>query len=511
MADAPTIPPPPWTEEKVRALTEHSSDIISLLDDQGRLIYNSPAAQRISGFATEELEGLDTFEFIHPDDRAQVAEGFGQVLAAPGATVTIEYRYRHKSGGWTWMEAVASNQLDNPDVRGIVANSRDITERKRAQMERQALEEQLLHRQRLESLGTLAGGIAHDFNNLLSAISLHVALAWMACEDDDVRKELAGAEAAVKHASDLTRQLLGFAHRQPTKPLTLDLAQALERLRPMLERVLGGRVEVSLEAPRVPLWVKLDPAQLEQVVVNLATNARDAMPNGGCVSLNLVQGPADQLRGGQPQALLQVRDDGVGIAPEILPRVFEPFFTTKELGRGTGLGLAVSHGIVVQAGGQISLQSTPGKGTTVSVQLPLTEPAPEPHRSPEELAGSAKPGERVLLADDDDFVRGVTKRMLVKLGWQVDDVRDGLEAVVRMAASPTLYTAAVFDLRMPRMGGEEAARQIRAMVPGLPIIFISGYVEEDLPLDRVVQKPFDGPALGGHLRRAIDAEVGGAA
>jgi CheY-like chemotaxis protein len=245
--------------------------------------------------------------------------------------------------------------------------------------------------------------------------------------------------------------------------------------------------------------------------VNLATNARDAMPNGGCVSLSLAPCPAEQIRDGQPQALLQVRDDGMGIAPEILPRVFEPFFTTKELGRGTGLGLAVSHGIVVQAGGQISLQSVPGKGTTVSVQLPLTEPAPQPQLTPEEQAGSARPGERVLLADDDDFVRVVTKRMLAKLGWQVDDVRDGLEAVVRMAASPALYAAAVFDLRMPRMGGEEAAQQVRALAPGLPIIFISGYVDEELPLERVVQKPFDGPALGGHLRRAIDAKLAGAA
>ena len=234
MATAPPTPSQPWTEEKVRALTEHSGDIISLLDAQGRLIYNSPAAQRISGFAPHELEGVDTFEFIHPDDRAHVAHCFGQVVETPGATTTIEYRYRQKSGGWTWMEAIACNQLDNPDVRGIVANSRDVTERKRAQMERQSLEEQLLHRQRLESLGTLAGGIAHEFNNLLSAISLHVALAWMTCDDEDTRKELAGAESAVKHATNLTRQLLGFAHRQPTKPLTIDLAQALERLRPML-------------------------------------------------------------------------------------------------------------------------------------------------------------------------------------------------------------------------------------------------------------------------------------
>lgn len=503
MADAPPIPTPAWTEAKVRALTEHSGDIISLLDAEGRLIYNSPAAQRISGFSPEELEGLDTFELIHPDDRQHVADVYGSVVAVPGSTATIEYRYRQKAGGWTWMEAVATNQLDNPDVRGIVANSRDISERKYAEKARQLLEGQLLHRQRLESLGTLAGGIAHDFNNLLSAISLHVALAWMATDDEAVRSELAGAEAAVKHAADLTRQLLGFAHRQPVNPVTLELGQALERLRPMLDRLLGGRVVVELELPETPLWVKLDPAQLEQVVVNLATNARDAMPQGGRVQLSLRHQPADG--DGPAVALLHVCDQGTGIDPEILPKVFEPFFTTKELGRGTGLGLAVSHGIVTQAGGTIELHSALGQGTTVAVRLPLTDPGPLPVRTPAEQAGAALPGERVLLADDDDFVRGVTRRMLTKLGWQVDEVTDGLEAVVRIASSPTLYKVAVFDLRMPRMGGEEAARQVRSIAPTLPIVFVSGYVDDGIPLADVVHKPFDGPALGGRLRRAIDA------
>lgn len=507
MSDPRAASPQPWSEEKVRALTEHSGDIISLLDAEGHLLYNSPAAQRISGFEPDELRGIDTFELIHPDDRGRVGEVFARVLASPGATATVEYRYRQKMGGWTWMEAVASNQLDNPAVRGVVANSRDITERKIAEQERRALEDQLQHRQRIESLGTLAGGIAHDFNNLLTAIRLHVALAWMASENDEVRKELTGAESAIRHASELTRQLLGFAHRQPVRPQALELGETLGRLQPLLERVLGGRVSVQLAPPSAPLWVMLDPAQLEQVVVNLATNARDAMPHGGSLYLSVVRQPHLAPGDGVDTALLQVRDEGEGIAEDVLPRVFEPFFTTKELGRGTGLGLAVSHGIVQQAGGSISLASTPGHGTVVSVRLPLTAPVEQPTRTPQEQAGAARPGERVLLADDDDFVRGVTRRMLAKLGWQVDEVRDGFEAVVRIAAAPAQYAAAVFDLRMPRMGGEEAARRVRAIVPTLPIVFVSGYVDTNLADEHVVEKPFDGPILGGHLRRAIDAVV----
>ncbi len=504
-----STPPQPsvtvWTEEMVRALTEHATDITSLVDAQGRLIYNSAAAQRISGYSPEELAGVDTFEYIHPDDRDRVSAGFAQMAATPGSVVTVEYRYRRKSGGWTWMEAVAANHLDNPAVRGVVANSRDISERKRSEEERQAREEQQLHRQRLEALGTLAGGIAHDFNNLLSAISMHVALAAMNTTDAAVQSELVGAETAVKRAADLTRQLLGFAHRQPTRPQTLDLGQTLEHLRPLLERILGGQISVALSAPDTPLWVSIDPAQLEQVVVNLATNARDAMPNGGRLQLAVEMLPSQEGGEREPAVALRVRDDGVGIPPEVLPRVFEPFFTTKELGQGTGLGLAVSHGIVTQAGGSIRLESTLGAGTTVLVLLrQARQPSQATENTPIEPTGRAQPGERVLLADDDDLVRSVTRRMLARLGWQVDEARDGLEAVVRLTASPETYSAAVFDLRMPRMGGEEAARQVHSIQPELPILFISGYSAGTASAADVVQKPFDGRTLGGKLRRAID-------
>jgi PAS domain S-box-containing protein len=488
-----------WSEAALRALTLHSGDILSLLDAQGRLLYNSPAAERISGFSAAELAGVDTFDLIHPDDREAVRSAFARTLQTPGAVTTVQYRYSTRAGGWTWMEAVASNQLDNPEVRGVVTNSRDITERRRAEEERARLEGTLLHRQRLEGLGTLAGGIAHDFNNLLSALSAHVSLAQSASHQVAVREELEFAHAAIKRASELTRQLLGFARKQPAQAVVFDAGQALGRLRPLLERLLGGQVQVAFEAPATPVWLRLDPSQLEQVVVNLATNARDALPDGGHLRLSLMaDGEFAELR---------VTDDGVGVPPEVLPRVFEPFFTTKEPGRGTGLGLAVSHGIVVHAGGTIELRAADGGGTTALVRLPLVAspaPAGEPTTHPERGVLKAREGERLLLADDDDLVRSATRRVLVRHGWVVDEVRDGLEAVARVEATPGAWAAAILDLRMPRLSGAAAAQRLRVLAPRLPLVFISGYSEDAEHLGAVLNKPFDGDTLAQWVREAIE-------
>ncbi len=513
MADDPKHDPGTpgsWTEARFRALTLHSGDIVSLLDAAGRLLYNSPAAERISGFSEQELAGADTFQLMHPDDREAVAAAFSRVVAEPGASTTVRYRYARKGGGWTWMEAVALNQLDNPEVRGILATSRDITERVRAEEARAALEAQLAHKQRLEGLGTLAGGVAHDFNNLLGALLGHVELARDLTAEPAVRAELDAALTAVDRATELTRQLLGFARRQPARAVVHDLGQLLERLRPLLERILGGRIRVGLAAPAAPVWVSADPAQLEQVVVNLATNARDALPEGGRLDLALaVAAPGP----GEPAgaAVLTARDDGTGIAPEHLARVFEPFFTTKPVGRGSGLGLAVSHGIVTQAGGTIRLESRPGQGTTAEVRLPLAAPpADAPLRAPApSAAATARPGERLLLADDDDQVRGTVRRMLLRAGWEVDEARDGQEALVRIAAAaPATYAAAVFDVRMPILSGPEAARRLAALAPGLPVLLVSGYAEGAEALEGVLSKPFTGATLGRRVRELIDDAAG---
>jgi PAS domain S-box-containing protein len=502
-------PSQPWTAEKVRALLLHSADIVSLLDAEGRLLFNSAAAERISGFSVDDLEGVDTFQFIHPEDQPAVAEAYQQVLARPGAVMTVQYRYRTKAGGWTWMEAVASNRLDDPEVRGVVANSRDISERKRAEEERDRLEAQLVHRQRLESLGTLAGGIAHDFNNLLSGLSAHVELAAAASTEPEVRAELDEARAVLVRAAAITRQLLGLARRQAASPVTFDLAEALARLGPLLQRLLGGRVGVELARPPGPLWVRLDPAQLEQVVVNLATNARDAMPDGGRLRLEARAVPPEAGEAAAAVALLEVADDGCGIAPEHLPRVLEPFFTTKEVGRGTGLGLSVTHGIVTQAGGTIRLDSRPGEGTTVRIRLPLAAPpaAADAAAGRRAVATRARPGERVLLADDDDQVRRATGRMLRWLGWDVDEARDGEEAVEAVRAAPGAHAAAVLDLRMPRLGGLEAAERLAELAPDLPMVLVTGYAEGVEGRDDVLVKPYDAATLGERLREAIDRRL----
>jgi PAS domain S-box-containing protein len=499
-------PTTPWTEAKFRVLTLNSADIVSVLDAQGHLLYNSPAAERISGFSAEELAGVDTFQLIHPDDREEVSRAFSQVLAVPGGVVTVQYRYRRKSGGWTWMEAVASNQLDNPEVRGVVANSRDISDRKHAEEKRARMEAQLTHRQRLESLGTLVGGIAHEFNNLLSVLQSHVDLAAEATQEKSVQEELASAQGAIQRAAALTRQLLGFARLQPIHPTTVDVGDVLERLRPVVERLLGGQIEVQLSLPAEPCWIRIDPSHLQQILVNLATNARDAMHAGGHLLLELTSAPAGPNEPRTGVASLRVADDGTGMAPEVLARAFEPFFTTKAPGSGTGLGLAVTHGIVTQAGGTIQLESHVGAGTTAVLRFPLVAaPAPDTSEAQRSTLSRARPGERILLADDDDLVRRATLRLLARRGWEVDEARDGQEAVEMVASTPHGYAAAVLDVRMPRLGGPAAEQRLAEIAPGLAVVLISGYTEQT-GLKAVLYKPFGENELAVRVRSAIDAK-----
>lgn len=503
---------PLWNKEMFRVLTQHSGDIISLLDREGRLLYNSPAAERISGFTAEELAGVDTFQFIHPDDQPAAAQAFQRVLATPGATVSVQYRYRTKAGGWTWMEAVANNQLDNPLVRAIVANSRDITERKEAEDQRARQDALLVHRQRLEGLGTLAGGIAHEFNNLLSALDAHVLLAREASTEPEVQGELDGAHAAVRRAANLATRLLSLARRRPSQPIKVNLGDALRSWIPLLERLLGGLVKVELATGHSSsMWVRVDPSELEQVMVNLVTNARDAMPAGGVLSLALERqaggpgGPSSEV------SVLRITDSGCGIPPEVLPRVLEPFFTTKAVGKGTGLGLPISHGIISQAGGSLWIESQEGAGTTVFVSLPIVE-APIGAVAPALPAGTctagvggAKNGELLLLADDDDMVRHATGRLLRRLGWEVAEARDGIEAVACVAARPSAFAAALLDQRMPNLDGPAAVLRIAEIAPTLPVLLITGYSEaEAVGTADVLQKPFDLSVLGERLRAAID-------
>ncbi|MEW5739500.1 MAG: PAS domain S-box protein [Myxococcota bacterium] len=492
-----------WTEAKFRALTLNSVDIISLLDGQGRLLFNSPATLRINGFTPEELAQRDTFELMHPDDRARVRQTFSEVLATPGAVRTVEYRYQTKDGRWIWMEAVASNQLGNPAVRGVVANSRDISERKHAEEEKARLERQLQHVQKLESLGVLAGGVAHDFNNLLAVILGEVNVL-----KDELGKtapqSLAHIESAARNAKDLTRQLLLYAGQPVTTLEPCDLHGLVDELAPLLKLSARGEATLRLELEDRAAWVSCDRGQVGQVLLNLVLNASEALTGPGTVTVRLSQREvaAAELAAGPmtlgfapgPAVVLEVADTGKGMTPETLARIFDPFFSTKQTGRG--LGLAAVAGIVRANQAGLKVESAPGRGATFTLYF-------RPEGPLAVASGDSEPRRfsgRVLVVDDDTRVAMTTSRLLRTLGFECLTALSGMEAVAAFSQEPHAWTLVVCDVLMPGLGGPDAVAQMRALRHDVPVLFVSGYLPDpgQLPEDahsRFLAKPYEPDAL----------------
>ena len=375
------------SERRFAELIRHASSSITILDASGNQVFVSPVVEEMLGFSPAELTGIPIIDaMIHPDDQATVRESFLRVLRE--GTAVVRYRHRHKDGSWIWMEAHGCNQLDNPDIRGVVISARDITERVRAEEERVRLEDQLRQALKMEAVGRLAGGVAHNFNNMLGAILGYTELAQQATDPDQLRADLAEVHHAAERAAELTRQLLAFARRQTVAPRSLDLNAGVTRLARLLTPLLAQNVELVVQTcdDLEPVW--MDPSQLDQVLTNLCINARDALLSGGRITVatgratleaNHLAAHPEATPG--PHVVLTVRDDGCGMDPGTLAHLFEPFFTTKGVGLGTGLGLATVHGIVRQNGGHITVESAPGRGSTFRVFLPVRAADPaDPHQ-----------------------------------------------------------------------------------------------------------------------------------
>ena len=500
---------PNWSEEMFRVLTQHSVDIISLLDAQGHLLYNSPATERINGFTAEDLQGRDTFELIHPDDRAAVTRMYAEVLSAPGAVQRVEYRYLTKDGRWLWMEAVASNQLDNPAVRGVVANSRDISARKQAEAEHRALEQQLLHAQKLESLGVLAGGVAHDFNNLLAVILGEVSALQLGASTP--AEALANIENAARRGADLAQQLLTWAGRREPNVEATDLARLVAELEPLLRLSARGEVELRLDVERGLPAVMCDQGQIRQVLLNLVINGSEAVAGPGIVSVRLSRrnvtrdelgrGPLTASFAPGPAVVLEVQDTGRGMPAATLERIFEPFFTTKETGRG--LGLSAVTGIVRAHGAGLTVQSEPGAGSRFALYFRPTDAS-----AAAKQAMRARFSGRVLVVDDEAVVARTTARLLGVLGFDAEVASGGAEAVQRFAAEPSAFALVLSDVLMPGVSGPDAAAKMRALRSDLPVLFVSGYAPEPGlltagPRTAFVEKPFDASTLVAALRRLV--------
>jgi PAS domain S-box-containing protein len=501
------------SEARFRTLIERSTDIIVLLDGEGRVTFWSSSATEALGWRPEEVQGKKLLDLAHRDDVEQAAGTVRRLLAEGGATANLALRIQHKAGGWRSIDGPGRNLLADPAVRALVLNTRDVTSQLR-------LEEQYRQAQKLESIGRLAGGVAHDFNNLLTVILSSSEVmkqdraAGLPVDDEDIDQ----IHEAGERARDLTRQLLAFARKQVIAPVSLDLNAVVRSSEKLLHRVLGEDIRLVVQA-EPGLWpVLCDAGQIEQVLVNLTVNARDAMPGGGALTLetrNLVVDEDDSARDPDRHpgswVRLIVRDTGVGMSPEAMAHLFEPFFTTKERGKGTGLGLATVHGIVAQSGGHIHVQSQPGLGTTFGICLPRTE-LPRVPVVAEPPVLSVCGHETILVVEDDPQVRGVTVRALSSNGYDVVPAASGEEALELAARAGDRIDLVVTDVVMPGMTGREVVDQLRRRLPGLRALFVSGYTQDAIAQRGVIDsgveflpKPFTPATLVARVRAMLDS------
>ncbi|MBV5329700.1 MAG: PAS domain S-box protein, partial [Chlorobium sp.] len=371
------------SEERFRSIMDLSPDIISIISENGELVYNSPSLQHIHGYTQNEMLGIDTLALIHPDDQERVRRAFDDVLKRPLNVVNIQYRYRNKDGSYTWMECSARNQLSNPHVKGIIAISRNIEDRKKIESEHLRLEQQFFHAQKLESLGVLAGGIAHDFNNILMAIMGNADLALIRLPTESPAVEnLHRIEIAAAQAADLAKQMLAYSGKGKFVIENINLNRLLEEMLHLLDVSISKNATMHLNLNKDIHNIKADATQLRQIIMNLVINASEAIADtGGVIAITTGFMDCDKsylknlwFHENIPEGLyvyLEIADTGCGMDKETLTKIFDPFFTTKFTGRG--LGMAAVLGILRGHKGAIKVDSDPGKGTTFKILLPASD------------------------------------------------------------------------------------------------------------------------------------------
>jgi two-component system cell cycle sensor histidine kinase/response regulator CckA len=525
-----------------RRVFEEAAYGIAVVDSEGTLAAANAALAALAGMEPASLApGSRLSSLIHPQDRRLLEAELARLAAMPAGRTGLELRLGGAAGAEGGDEAAQTVVMvslsplveDDGTVGGAVVRFIDITRHR-------ALETQLAQTQKMQAVGQLAGGIAHDFNNLLTAI---IAATDMSLErqgvDEATRADLVHVRRSAERGAALVRQLLAFGRKQTLQPRVIALNAAIEDVALLLRRLLGQRIAISLDLDRPGSLVRVDPVQFDQVIVNLALNARDAMPRGGRLTIRtgavtlyrpLVRGQ-EVIPPGR-YAMVEVADTGSGIAPEHLGRLFEPFFTTKRDSGGTGLGLAMVYGIVRQTDGFISVESTLGQGTTFRIYIPRHEgatlpdppddaaaarttlPLPRPVQpAPVETQAAAAPAVAdtvpsrgtLLLVEDEEPVRRLTARGLSLSGWTVLTAECGESALAVLAAQPEPPAVLVSDVSMPGMDGPALVRAVRAMLPDLPVILVSGYADTDPLTDlpgapvQFLPKPFSIKDLAARL------------
>ncbi len=475
------------SEERFRSIFEQNSFGVALWSLEGKFSAVNPAFARLLGYDPHELLGKPFPEVTHPEDRERGLALSKALLEGKEDHFALEKRYVHKSGETVWGNTVTSVIRDAEGHPAYtLAMIQDITERKEAEEERARLQEQLFQAQKMEAIGTLTGGIAHDFNNFLGVIlGFASVLRLRLPPDDPLLEPVSVIEQSATSAADLTRQLLGLARPEKYRPKPVSVSEVLNRVMQIVRRTFDRRIGVDLRLASALPWVEADAVQLQQAILNLAINARDAMPEGGTLTLEtsaLALGPDDPLRPAHcppgEYVRVAVRDTGTGMEPEVIERVFEPFFTTKEPGRGSGLGLTMVYGIVSNHGGFVQVESRVGRGSQFTIHLPAI-----PAGRVVESALRKKPAQfqygsgTVLVVDDEPLVLAFAEEGLKRLGYKVVTAESGKRACEIYASRMAEIDYVLLDIVMPELSGLEACRKLRDMNPRVKVILSSGYSE----------------------------------
>lgn len=501
-------------EVRYRSLVERIPDVIWTSTEDGVLTFMTANAEDVLGYTAAEMcaEDLATRGArVHPDDHRAVLEAF-QKSVESGGLFDIEYRRQRKDGQWIWLRNRGTATYERDGIRYIDGMISDITERKR-------LEESVRLSQKMEAIGQLTGGIAHDFNNILASIlaNSHFLIEDLAPHDPR-HADAQEIKLAAERAAALTRQLLAFSRRQVLEPTIVDLNVAVQGLERMLQRLIGEDIEFTV-LPAADLGsVRVDMGQLEQVIMNLVVNARDAMPTGGKLLIETQNIELDECYAASHIAavpgsyvMLAVSDTGCGMDAQTQRRIFEPFFTTKELGKGTGLGLSTCYGIVKQSGGYVWVYSEPGRGTTFKIYFPRVDGQPDRVRK---VAGNLEVSgtETILLVEDDDRVRNAVSRMLEPKGYQVLVARNGIEATEIVKCHQGPIHLVLSDVVMPDANGPEVVERVRASSTEVRALFMSGYTDHAVLRNgalqagtNFIQKPFAPETLAKKVREVLDA------
>ena len=506
------------SEERYRQLVENINDVIFATDEHGVLTYVSPTIESVTGHSPTELIGRPFSDFVYKEDLPRIMEAFKNVIA--GHLEPSEYRLLTKSEKTCWIRNSSRPLIMDSRASGIQGVLTDITDRKEAEEKKERLESQLIQAQKMEAVGTLAGGVAHDFNNLIQVIQGYAQLLLLDKDEGDTGyQELQEILGAAQRGGELSRRMLTFTRKVESEREPVDLNLEVQEVRRLLERTITKMIDIELHLAEDLGIINADAGQLEQVIMNVALNAKDAMPEGGKLAIqtdNVTLGEdfckgTLGLRPGE-YALLSISDTGHGMDGKTLGRIFEPFFSTKGPGKGTGLGLAMVHGIVKGHDGYITCASTPGEGTTFSIFLPIIEQMREVPQLDDQEVSVAGGSETILLVDDEQPIRNLGERILKNHGYNVLLAANGESGLERYRKEHKAIDLIILDLQMPGMGGKKCLEELLKVDPKARILIASGSLSitvtkaNSAGASGFIGKPYDLVKMLSEIRRVLDED-----